>query len=147
MLRPKPAQVNNFSATAPAIHRFTCESYGAAELPQSGRMAEHDVNDVAEGWSIVLRANRAQPSALQVLATQLAGILDRDGTVGGPIARRAADERLVGTLDLLADAAPSGRAGALIRMWRLAEFYRDEIDEVELGAEQWDDEDFDELPA
>jgi hypothetical protein len=53
---------------------------------------------------------------------------------------------MVRNLGLLADAAPPGRAGALHRLWQVAESNRDELDELEWDAEE-DEDGFDELPA
>jgi len=109
-------------------------------------MPEHDVDDVKAGWSILRRAGEARSAELQSLAAQMADLLDRAPTVGSTIARIAAGTKVVGNLGLLAEAAPPLRAGAIHRLWGLAQFYRDELDEIEWES-RYDDEDFDELPA
>ena len=109
-------------------------------------MPEHDVDDVRAGWTIVWRAGRATPHELQSLAAQLADILDRAGTAGSAIARIAASAGVVRHFGLLADAAPPSRAGAIDRLWELAQFYRDELDDLERESEA-EDEDVDEQPA
>jgi len=104
---------------------------------------------VAVAWDCVVQAERASGEQLNELAVRLADLLVEEWLAGDFVMRRAAEDRLVHVLWRLADAAPIDRKGPIDRLAAAAQAARDELDELDVPDDYWeDDEDEDDdLPA